>query len=169
MNPVNRFVPWMNWDQWLYVKMLLYSMEPQLVSEGVDIVNSWKIRPCGVPVAVESTALFSELIMKMDSCMQEEEVNGYSASYNELCLAAALALIRMVNGMIDVEQKGVYSKSVNSIAEEIGLPRIFVDLRHRCTHNDIPSFDVLYTSLKNAKQWLFDAYWMVFLYRIFDP
>ena len=168
MNSVNRLVPWVNLDQWLYVKSLLYSVEPKLISEGIDIVNSWKIRASGVPVAVESTALFAELIMKMDLCLHEEEANGYSTSHNELCLAASLALIRMVNGMIDVEQKGVYSKSVNTIAEEIGLPRIFVDLRHRCTHNDIPSFDILYSSLKNAKHWLYDAYWMVYLRNIFD-
>jgi hypothetical protein len=161
MNTIKRMVPWMNWEEWLFVKNLLFSSDTNLVLQGIDIVNAWKLRSTGVPVAVESTAIFSDLILKMEQCLCEEEVNGYASSYNELTFAAALAMIRMVNGMIDVEQKGVYSKSVNTIAESIGLPRVFVDMRHRCSHNDIPSFEVLFSTLKNAKQWLFDFYWQV--------
>lgn len=143
------------------MRRLLYSNDPQEIMEGVDIVNAWKLRASGVPVAIESTALFSKLILKMERCLEEEEVTGYSMDYDELLYSASLAMIRMVNGIIDIEQKGVYSKSVNVIAEEIGLPRAFVDLRHNCTHSDLPSFDGMLLSLKNAKMWLGDFYWQV--------
>lgn len=143
------------------MRRLLYSNDPQEIMEGVDIVNAWKLRASGVPVAIESTALFSKLILKMERCLEEEEVTGYSTDYDELLYSASLAMIRMVNGIIDIEQKGVYSKSVNVIAEEIGLPRAFVDLRHNCTHSELPSFDGMLLSLKSAKMWLGDFYWQV--------
>ena len=161
MNSIKRYVPWATWEEWMYVRQLLYSNSVEDIMEGVDIVNAWKLRASGVPVAIESTALFSKLIIKMERCLEEEEETGYSMDYDELLYSASLAMIRMVNGIIDVEQKGVYSKSVNVIAEEIGLPRAFVDLRHNCTHNDLPSFDVMLLSLKNAKLWLADFYWQV--------
>ena len=97
----------------------------------------------------------------MERCLEEEEATGYSTDYDELLYSASLAMIRMVNGIIDIEQKGVYSKSVNVIAEEIGLPRAFVDLRHNCTHSELPSFDGMLLSLQSAKMWLGDFYWQV--------
>ena len=112
-------------------------------------------------MAVETTALFTSLILKMDECLNQSYCGSASSDYTHLHYAAALAMIRMVNGIIDVEQKGVYSKSINVLAEEIGLPRYFVDLRHRCTHSDMPSFEVLLLGLKNGKHWLYDFYWQV--------
>ena len=71
-------------------------------------------------------------------------------------------IVGMVNGMIDVEQKGLYSRSVNMVAEDISLPRYFVDLRHRCTHSELPSFERIREAVSNARLWLLEAYWNVF-------
>ena len=144
------------------VKELLYSANVEDQWKGIDIVDAWSCRQLGLPVSVESTALFSSLIIRMEACAREGYASSATSEYTQLLYAASLAMIRMVNGIIDAEQKGAYSKSVNVIAEEIGIPRFFVDLRHRCTHADLPSFDILLSGLNNGKHWLYDFYWMVF-------
>lgn len=161
MNYSKRLVPWQKWEEWRYVKELLYSDNYEYQQEGISIVKAWKCRCSSIPVAVESTSLFSELLIKMDEMIRSQTIENNQIQYSELVNASSMAIIRMVNGLIDVEQKGAYSKSVNVIAEEIGLPREFVDLRHRCTHGTIPSFEVLYSALQEGKQWLYEVYWLV--------
>ena len=161
MSVVKKLVPWSNWSEWRYVKSLLYSDDVKRQWDGVHIVKAWKCRASDVPVAIESTALFTELIIKIDKVRNERGLQDADSRVFELHYAAALAIIRMVNGMIDVEQKGEYSRSVNSIAREINLPRYVVDLRHRCTHSDMPSFERVYEAIQGGKKWLYYAYWTV--------
>lgn len=44
---------------------------------------------------------------------------------------------------MDAVQKGVYAASVATLAERIGLPSLFVDLRHEATHANLPSLPLL--------------------------
>lgn len=161
MNIVTKAVPWANWSEWRYVKSLLYSDDVSLQWEGIQIVKSWKCRASNVPVAIESTATFTEFQIKMNEACSMPPGSSMESRKSELHFASALALIRMVNGMIDVEQKGLYSRSVNLVAEDISLPRYFVDLRHRCTHSELPSFDRIREAVGNARLWLLEAYWNV--------
>lgn len=55
----------------------------------------------------------------------------------------SLALIRMVNGLVDPLQQGAYARSIASIAGQIGLPMWLVELRHVSTHEDLPSLELL--------------------------
>lgn len=55
----------------------------------------------------------------------------------------ALALIRFVNGLVDPLQKGVYARSIAAIATQINLPLSLVELRHACTHEELPSLGTL--------------------------
>ena len=55
----------------------------------------------------------------------------------------ATALIRLVNGLVDPLQQGVYARSIAGIAAQIGLPQWLVELRHAATHEDLPSLEVL--------------------------
>lgn len=161
MNIVTKAVPWANWSEWRYVRSLLYSDDVSLQWEGIQIVKSWKGRASNVPVAVESTATFTEFQIKMNEACSMPPNSGMESRISELHFASALAIIRMVNGMIDVEQKGLYSRSVNMVAEDINLPRYFVDLRHRCTHSELPSFERIREAVSNARLWLLEAYWNV--------
>ncbi len=56
-------------------------------------------------------------------------------------------------------QKGIYARSIQSIAEEIGIPDWLVDIRHEATHAALPSDEILDTALDVALQWLKDEYW----------
>ena len=42
MNFTKRLVPWQSWDEWRYVKDLLYSNNMEDEKKGVSIVNAWK-------------------------------------------------------------------------------------------------------------------------------
>ena len=44
-------------------------------------------------------------------------------------------------------------------AQQIGLPAVFVDLRHEATHGDMPSLTNLRSAARRALQWLWDDYW----------
>ena len=84
MNFTKRLVPWQSWDEWRYVKDLLYSSNIEDEKKGVSIVNAWKCRCVTIPVAVESTALYTDLLIQMIPIMtmttiesqQEEKKRG---------------------------------------------------------------------------------------------
>jgi len=81
-------------------------------------------------------------------------------SENELRLLYTMTFIRFVNGIIDPYQKGAYAVSISSLAEQLGLPQWFVDLRHEGTHDQLPSLKVLRNGCKQALEWLNNFYWM---------
>lgn len=53
------------------------------------------------------------------------------------------AVIRLVNGLVDPLQSGVYARSIASIAAQLGLPAWLVEVRHAATHEELPSLEVL--------------------------
>lgn len=53
------------------------------------------------------------------------------------------AIIRLVNGLVDPLQSGVYARSIASIAAQLGLPAWLVEVRHAATHEELPSLEVL--------------------------
>jgi len=53
------------------------------------------------------------------------------------------AVIRLVNGLVDPLQSGVYARSIASIAAQLGLPGWLVEVRHAATHEELPSLEVL--------------------------
>lgn len=57
--------------------------------------------------------------------------------------AYAMAIVRFVNSIADALQTGLYAQSIFSIAQKIGLPIWFVELRHAATHEELPGLDVL--------------------------
>ncbi|KAJ2708621.1 rRNA-processing protein las1 [Coemansia spiralis] len=71
----------------------------------------------------------------------------------------SMALIRFVNSIVDLEQKGVYAQSMATLAARIGMPVWLVELRHTCTHEAIPSLAVLRSACDQAYRWLDAYYW----------
>lgn len=46
-----------------------------------------------------------------------------------------------------------------SIAKSIGLPASFVELRHQCTHEELPSLQKLRSATDKSLQWIWEHYW----------
>ncbi|KAI9760874.1 MAG: Eukaryotic translation initiation factor 2B, subunit 4 delta, 67kDa [Chaenotheca gracillima] len=89
------------------------------------------------------------------------------ASYHCLLLAIRCSLAapttnhsdRFVTGLLDSEQKLRTKRSMNSIAQELGMPLAYVDLRHQVTHEDMPSLAILRHATQRSLTWLWDYYW----------
>jgi hypothetical protein len=77
-----------------------------------------------------------------------------------LRLAYGMALVRLVNGIVEPEQRTkTYASSVADTAERLGLPRWFVDIRHDATHTNLPSLSTLRMAAETALGWLMSHYW----------
>ena len=50
---------------------------------------------------------------------------------------------RFVNGFVDQAQRGMYAASAAAVAEQLGLPGWFVELRHAGTHDQLPTLQLL--------------------------
>src|SRR5450432_2648260 len=46
-----------------------------------------------------------------------------------------------------------------SIAKNIGLPATFVELRHQCTHEELPTRSKLRAAAERSLLWIWDHYW----------
>ena len=147
-----RVVPWLSRDEWLQTYRNLYNFDnPKQQRDGLDRVEAWKSRSGSkLPLAVEATA---SLI-----AAGVEDV-GLIISSHVVRQTMAMVIVRFVNGMVDMEQKGAYARSVQSIADEIGLPDWLVDLRHEATHASLPSLEVLRAGCRFSLSWLRDCYW----------
>lgn len=108
----------------------------------------WKSRSMGkLPLAVESTA------------------NLISAHLDQGRLTLAMAIVRFVNGMVDQDQKGKFARSVQTIGEEIGLPKWLVDIRHESAHQNLPSLETLRCGVRASLSWLQSLFCQVFCSR----
>src|SRR4051794_6888500 len=56
---------------------------------------------------------------------------------------SAISCFRFVNGLVDTIQRGQYASSVSSLANQLGLPSWFVDLRHVATLERLPGLQIL--------------------------
>ena len=147
-----RIVPWSSRDEWLETYRNLYNFDnPNQQRDSLDRVEAWKSRSGSkLPLAVEATASLITAGM--------EDVESITRSH-VVQQTMAMVIVRFVNGMVDMEQKGAYARSVQSIADEIGLPDWLVDLRHEATHASLPSLEVLRAGCRFALDWLRERYW----------
>ncbi|KAJ3308211.1 rRNA-processing protein las1 [Blyttiomyces sp. JEL0837] len=124
---------------------------------GVKRVKGWASRG-KLPHAIDSTTIFVEIWLR-------DGLGGHVPSVlteHELRLMYTIAFVRFVNGVVDAQQKGAYAQSIASIADSLGLPQWFVDLRHTGTHDILPSLTLLRSGCAQALHWLNVNYWMVY-------
>lgn len=69
------------------------------------------------------------------------------------------AIIRLVNGLVDPLQSGVYARSIASIAAQLGLPGWLVEVRHAATHEELPSLEVLREAAREVISFLMFTTW----------
>ena len=71
-----------------------------------------------------------------------------------------LALIRFVNSLLDPLQKRDKNLTLSELAENVGLPKVFVEVRHWGTHEtNLPATEVLRDTGIRALDWLWHNYW----------
>ncbi|KAJ2787026.1 rRNA-processing protein las1 [Coemansia interrupta] len=145
-----RIVAWTSTEEYLSVAEYLYSASIDERKHGVAIVKAWRSR-ARIPVAIEATAGLVEMTVA------DEEAKGVTT--NHLRHMYSMAMIRFVNTIVDLEQKGTFAQSVVSLAGKIGMPAWFVELRHAATHEQLPSLTVLQSACQQALGWLSDYYW----------
>ncbi|KAJ4461742.1 putative Ribosomal biogenesis protein LAS1L [Paratrimastix pyriformis] len=153
-----KIVPWTSWDEWELVRNLFFAADvmapfcPADVSprrKAVELVALWESRG-GVPVAVQCTANLTEISL-FDS--------GHELTEDSLRLLYSMSLLRMVNGLVDAQQKGEFASSVSFLASRIGLPQTLVELRHEASHNQLPALPHLRLCAQQALEWLERHYW----------
>ncbi|KAK9466571.1 Las1-like-domain-containing protein [Lipomyces arxii] len=116
---------------------------------ALSLVNAYETRG-HVPYGIECTALLASAIT-----LDRNESENYLAAQ----LAYSSAIIRFVNGFLDQHQNSQYAMPLHALALKIGMPTMFVELRHACTHEKLPSLDVLRSTANLAIKWLDDRYW----------
>ncbi|KAI9830477.1 MAG: rRNA-processing protein las1 [Phylliscum demangeonii] len=122
--------------------------------QGVDTIRAWKFRG-EVPHAVESTALLIDAAMTDDDALRcRAAISPWSVR-----AAYATAFARFVTGFVDASQTGRYKRSMYHVAQEIGLPTSFVELRHQIAHEEMPSVVVLRRAATRALEWLWEHFW----------
>lgn len=164
-----KLVPWSCFEEWHFVMQALYSGDMVRVKQGYDMVRMWAVRG-RIPTAVEATGNLVMLKMELDARLgpyhsQEKHTEVVEASnlldpLHTLALATTMALVRFVNEMVDPGQKGSYALPITKLAEQIGLPRNLVDLRHSGTHDELPSPGRLQLAVDQALAWLHSTYWI---------
>ncbi|KAK3235744.1 hypothetical protein CYMTET_54073 [Cymbomonas tetramitiformis] len=147
-----RTVPWASWIEWANVYNQLFSSRTCDVTQGLQRVAAWRARR-RLPTSVEITAALLDARM-LDS--DESEARAAGSTSRSLY---AMAIIRMVNQIVDPSQKGRYAASVQTLADTHGLPRVLVDLRHEATHKGLPSLLLLRHASSVALDWLRHNYW----------
>jgi len=107
-----------------------------------------------VPHSIEMTSLFTSSVL-LDERLCQIGVDDDTT----VRLSYTMAMIKFVNGILDPYQQSSYAISLHRLAELIGLPSYFVELRHIGTHEHIPTLEMLRWSTGRALQWLDENYW----------
>ena len=97
--------PWAGWAEWSVAYEDLFALdEPLRRAAGVRCVELWRLRgPQVLPLAVDATATFTELAL-LDSAGDMSE--------RALSLTYAMAVTRLVNGIVDPLQHGARATSI---------------------------------------------------------
>ncbi|KAI0123004.1 Las1-like-domain-containing protein [Xylariales sp. AK1849] len=131
--------------------------EPQNEAEkqhAVSLVSMWMQRG-SCPHMVESTGLLTAAIL--DDLRETRTVSKSLTSAIRLAYSAAFS--RFVTGLLDSHQDKQTKQSMYSIAKTIGLPATLVELRHQCTHEQLPSLLKLRSAAHRSLAWIWDYYW----------
>ncbi|KAF7306587.1 hypothetical protein MIND_00450000 [Mycena indigotica] len=147
-----RRVPWASIAELDQVCAWIYTDETDIDAKNraINRLSAWK-SITALPHALDATlALLSVLVQDSQPL----------PSYLSLRHSYAAALIRLVNGLVDPLQRGLYARSIASIATQLGLPAWLVELRHAATHEDLPSLELLRQAARESMVWLLHNYFL---------
>ncbi|BGP20324.1 hypothetical protein JCM10213_002047 [Rhodosporidiobolus nylandii] len=144
--------------QLVYANLFNLDGDVVLQRDALSRIKVWIARG-NCPHAVESTANLLELLLADSQAALPSTSAARAPSPAELRLSYSMAMIRFVNSLVDPLQTTYYARSIASLAQQIGLPLWFVELRHQATHEELPALGVLRDAARQALDWLFQYYW----------
>ena len=119
----------------------------------------WRVRG-KIPHSVDSSANILEVLLNdKQSSLTSSKLCLSARSENELKLMYSMCIVRAVNGLVEPSQHNYYAISIMNIANQIGLPSWFVDLRHDSTHGNLPSLYLLKYACNQLLLWYKINYW----------
>lgn len=152
-----KLVPWLNWEEWDTVRVSLFSSSHNSISSALNRVATWRSRGC-LPVVVEVTASLIEIHQK-DPYFRVDVGNKTAPESEEiLAMLYCIAIMRLVNGVVEKTRKKT-EISIGEAAEAINIPRVLIDIRHECSHRDLPSLRLVRLASAKALDWLKSYYW----------
>ncbi|WOG82969.1 hypothetical protein DCAR_0102142 [Daucus carota subsp. sativus] len=151
-----KLVPWISWDDWRFVKDGLFSSSPHSIASSLRRVSAWRSRGC-VPVVVEVTASIIEIQQK-DPFFRDDVSENLLHSDEMLSMLYSMAIMRLVNGVVEKTRKK-NEVSIGEAAEVLDIPRMLIDVRHECSHRDLPSLRLVRLASLKALDWLKSYYW----------
>lgn len=153
-----RITPWKSRSeleqlkQWLFVDATVASKK-----RAIQRIDAYLTRGPYLPHIIEYTVRLMQCQLNDDV---EDEEDSNDRDVENLKWNYCMVLIRFVNGMLDPVQQGQFAIPLHKLAENIGLPSWFVELRHLSTHErELPSLEMLRLCCKEAIQWTWDNYW----------
>ncbi|XP_076928465.1 uncharacterized protein LOC143592435 [Bidens hawaiensis] len=151
----HKLVPWVSWTEWNSVRESLFSSNPSSIHSALQRISTWQSRGC-LPVVVEVTASILQTRQK-DSHFRDGTETDLLAE-NVLTMLYCMTVIRLVNGIVDKTRKK-NEISIGEAADAIGIPRMLIDIRHECSHRDLPSLSLVRLASTKALDWLKSYYW----------
>ncbi|XP_048439289.1 uncharacterized protein LOC103944976 isoform X3 [Pyrus x bretschneideri] len=151
-----KLVPWLSWDEWLFVEKSLFSNSPDFVASALRRISTWRSRGC-LPITIEVTASIIE-IQRKDPHFRTDQSLDASLSEEMLAMLYCMAIMRLVNGVVEKTRKKT-EVSIAVAADAIGIPRTLIDVRHEGSHRELPALDVVRTASVKALDWLKCYYW----------
>ncbi|KAF9066058.1 Las1-like-domain-containing protein [Rhodocollybia butyracea] len=147
-----RRVPWASIAELDEVCAAIFTDENDLESQtfAINRLVAWKAIT-SLPHAIESTLSLLVIIV------QDKHSNSSSLVLRQ---SYSAAIIRLVNGLVDPLQFGVYARSIAAISAQLGLPAWLVEIRHAATHEDLPSLEILREAAHQSMAWLLHNYWL---------
>lgn len=133
-------------------------------------VSAWKLRG-NLPHAVESTWLLTEAIL-IDQKPVEQTASVFAVKAAYITAISRWVPFYMphspivtdsssfVTGLLDSHQESKYKVSMYAQAQKLGLPALFVDIRHEAAHGEMPNLINLRAAAERALRWLWDDYWV---------
>ncbi|PRQ20040.1 hypothetical protein RchiOBHm_Chr7g0223811 [Rosa chinensis] len=164
----HKLVPWLSWDEWLFVSESLFSNSPDSVASALRRISAWRSRGC-VPAVIEVTASIIEIQQKdpyfrkdqsnvaVGNCGADQPTDS-SLSEEMLAMLYCMAIMRLVNCVVEKTRKK-NEVSIAEAADAIGIPRSLIDIRHEGSHRELPALQVVRSASIKALDWLKFYYW----------
>lgn len=114
------------------------------------------------PHMVASTALLMAAVLsdRQSSSRDTPTATSAAAASSAAASAYAAAFARFVTGLLDGQQLRARKLSMHGLAQTVGLPAGFVELRHQVTHEAVPSLRRLRAAARQALAWIWGYYWV---------